>query len=426
MIIFFKENNFFVFCFSAILISSNYCSVTDTQITGNLTVAGAARFDNKVTTNEGIHITNGIFTSSGIININGEGSNSFTLTLGNPLEPSTIIFNNIPLGDQTQKLGFLTLNSDGVIHVSFDITPLPADPYQVESITVQEILNQNDVSILINNTGANNNSHNVILGNTILGNNQSNITLASGSIFFNGPISSNSGNIFFSQPCFFTLPISTNQINTTDIFFGSENLANPIYITVTNQANIRVNNFLAKNNLTINNSEETIIFENNTIAIGTASPGGTVTISTLFLPNLPNVTIRNSDYSYLGVLEKEPNYLTLVKVPDTISHDTILLYNGLEVNFINANTQNNTVINMDNITFQAAQLSLNGIIDSNQQTLSFSAPVIFEEDVCIGVSSIKDFITQKKIDFLKHEKEKRKKLKKEIENFYQEISKIYE
>lgn len=423
--VFLKKNNFFVFWFSAIMITFGHSSSADTQKTENITVAGTTRFDDKVNTNEGIHITNGIFISSGIININGKGSNSFTVTLGNVLQPSTIVFNNIPQGDQTQKLGFLTLNPDGVIHVSFDITPLPTDPYQVDSITVQQILNQNDATILINSTGSNN-SDNVILGNTIIGNNESVITLESGSILFNGPISSSSGNIFFTQPCFFPLPISTGQINTTDVYFGSKDLADPLSITITNQTNITVNNFLAKNNLTISNPQETIIFENNTIAIGAASPGGSVTMSTLSLPNLPTVTKRNSDNSYLGVLEEEPNYLTLVKMPKTITIDAASLDNGLKINFINANTQNNTVIKTDNITFQAPQLSLNGIIDSNQQTLTIAAPVIFQEDVFIGASSIEDFIAQKKIDFLKHEKEKRKKLKKEIENFYKEISKIYE
>lgn len=407
------------------MITFGRSSSSDTQKTENITVAGTTRFDDKVNTNEGIHITNGIFISSGVININGEGSNSFTVTLGNVLQPSTIIFNNIPQGDQTQKLGFLTLNPDGVIYVSFDITPLPTDPYQVDSITVQEILNRNDTTILINSTEGNN-SDNVILGNTIIGNNESTITLESGSIFFNGPISSNSGNIFFTQPCFFTVPISTDQINTTDVFFGSEDLADPLSITITNQTNITANNFLAKNNLTISNPQESIIFENNTIAIGAASPGGTVTMSTLSLPNLPTVTKRDSDNSYLAVLEQEPNYLTLVKMPKMMTLDAASLDNGLEINFINANTQNNTVINTNNITFQAPQLSLNGTIDSNQQTLTISAPVIFQEDVFIGASSIEDFIAQKKIDFLKHEKEKRKKLKKEIENFYKEITKIYE
>lgn len=425
MIIFFKENNFFVLWLTAIMITFGRSSSSDTQKTENITVAGTTRFDDKVNTNEGIHITNGIFISSGVININGEGSNSFTVTLGNVLQPSTIIFNNIPQGDQTQKLGFLTLNPDGVIYVSFDITPLPTDPYQVDSITVQEILNRNDTTILINSTEGNN-SDNVILGNTIIGNNESTITLESGSIFFNGPISSNSGNIFFTQPCFFTVPISTDQINTTDVFFGSEDLADPLSITITNQTNITANNFLAKNNLTISNPQESIIFENNTIAIGAASPGGTVTMSTLSLPNLPTVTKRDSDNSYLAVLEQEPNYLTLVKMPKMMTLDAASLDNGLEINFINANTQNNTVINTNNITFQAPQLSLNGTIDSNQQTLTISAPVIFQEDVFIGASSIEDFIAQKKIDFLKHEKEKRKKLKKEIENFYKEITKIYE
>jgi hypothetical protein len=425
VIIFFKENNFFVLWLTAIMITFGRSSSSDTQKTENITVAGTTRFDDKVNTNEGIHITNGIFISSGVININGEGSNSFTVTLGNVLQPSTIIFNNIPQGDQTQKLGFLTLNPDGVIYVSFDITPLPTDPYQVDSITVQEILNRNDTTILINSTEGNN-SDNVILGNTIIGNNESTITLESGSIFFNGPISSNSGNIFFTQPCFFTVPISTDQINTTDVFFGSEDLADPLSITITNQTNITANNFLAKNNLTISNPQESIIFENNTIAIGAASPGGTVTMSTLSLPNLPTVTKRDSDNSYLAVLEQEPNYLTLVKMPKMMTLDAASLDNGLEINFINANTQNNTVINTNNITFQAPQLSLNGTIDSNQQTLTISAPVIFQEDVFIGASSIEDFIAQKKIDFLKHEKEKRKKLKKEIENFYKEITKIYE
>lgn len=425
MIVFFKENNFFVLWFTALVIIFDISSSADTQQTENMTVAGTTRFNDKVTTSEGVHITNGIFFSSGIININGTGSNSFTVTLGNILQPSTIFFNNIPQGDQTQKLGFLTLNPDGIIYVSFDITPLPTDPYQVDSMTVKQIINQNDTTLLINSTESNN-SGDIVLGNTIVGNNESVITLESGNIFFNGPISSNSGNIFFTQPCFFTEPISTNQINTTDVFFGSEDLVDPLCITITNQTNIRINNFLAKNNLTISNPQDTIIFENNTITIGTASPGGTVTMSTLSLPNLPTVTIRNSDNSYLAVQEEEPNYLTLVKIPKTITVDSTSLHSGLEINFINANTQNNTIINTDNITFQGPQLSLNGTIDSNQQTLTINAPIIFQEDVFIGASSIEDFIAQKKIDFLKNEKEKRKKLKKEIENFYNEITKIYE
>lgn len=425
MLYFLKKNNFFIFSVSLCLCGNNLIKSSNTVLTENLTVQGAVLFDSKVTTNQGINTIDGIFTASGKININGDGVNSFSVMVGNATEPSLIYFNNIPTGNETQKLGYLTIDPNGVVYVSFDITPLPTDPYQTDTLTAEEILNKNDTTILINSVPSNTLEES-ILGNTVIGNNDSNVTIAAGNIIFNGPISTNFPNIFFSKPCYFIEPITTNIIKTTNAIIGSENLISNIILTITQNTTIITSSFLAKNNLTISAPEESITFENNNIEIGTNSPQSSIIFSPLSLPQLSTVTTREENYTYLALIKDSDTSDILCTLPPKTTVDYVTLDKDIEINYINANNQNNTIISAENITFQTAQITLDGYIDSNLQTLSISPAVIFEDDVFIGTSSVENFIAKKKMNVIEAERRKKQNLKKEIENFYKEIVNIYE
>jgi hypothetical protein len=427
--IFFKKNIFFVLFFFLIFGSIHISHSSDFSINQNLTVTGEVLLEDNVTSNAGIHITNGVFLASGKININDQDTNSFSITLGNKNQPSTIYFNNIPQGDLTQKLGLLTIDQNGVVYVSFDITPLPTDPYQINSLTANEIIDKNNNGIYINsasNTNQNTDNNN-IFGDTILGNSYSNITIASGSILFNGVITTSFPSIILNQPCFFTQALTTNNIKTTNLIIGSEGLKNPITITVDNNTEIITQSVLNKNNVNISNAEGTISFENNTILIGSNSPNSTISISPLKLPYIANTNIRDPENSYLFLVQQEnTNNTAVVFMPNSITTNNISVSSNDTVTYINTNNQNNTVVSIDNIAFDTNQINIQGPMDSNLQTLSISVGAIFQENVFIGTPSNKDFSSKKQISLIEKKRTEKRAFKKEIEHFYKEIMKTYE
>lgn len=421
--------------FSSIyLFCNNFAQViklnNDVVIEGNLLVKGTTEFNESVSSFHGVHIVSGTLNILNTVNINTGNSNSFTMTFGTLCPPTppntTIIFKNLPLVVDSTNLGFLTIDPvSNIVYVSHHVTPIPEDPFQVDTLHVDQIINNDDQILLINTQNQN---AAVIPGETIIGtSNNLNITVGTGTILFESPITTSNNTLKFARTCICKESLTTNSITTDHLVLG--NILAPttaLTLSITENMNLQTNNLIVKNNFLLNNQEANVLFQNYILNIGKNSYNAIISFSSMVLPSIPLTEIPENSMKYLA-LDMNTNSFIIATLPLEATVNAIIT-NEVNASRLNSTTTNETTVtSSQQITLDTATVALAGQIDSHLQEITILCPVTFEEDVFIGLSfdqEIASFISDQKTSEIDQQIIKKNKIQQRLKEMYKEMKEI--
>lgn len=402
----------------------------DVIVEGNLLVKGTTQFNEAVSSFHGVHMASGTLNIVNSININTGNSNSFTMTfgtLGSVTPPvTTILFKNLPVAIDSTNLGFLTIDPiSNIVYVSHDITPIPEDPFQVDTLHVDQIVNNDDQVLLINTQNQNTTT---VPGETIIGTaNNLSITVGTGTILFEGPITTSNNTLNFARTCIFKEPLTTNSITTDHLVLGSTLTPSTLLtLSITGNMNLETNNLIIKNNFLLNNQAANVLFQNNLLSIGKNSYNAIISFSSMVLPHIPSTETPENSMKYLA-LDMNANNFIIATLPLEATVNGITA-NELNTSFLNSTTTNETTVTASQqITLDTATTRITGQIDSHLEEVTILCPVTFQEDVSIGLSASEQEI----VSFIKNQKTneieqliKKKKIQQRLKEIYKEMKEI--
>lgn len=428
---YYKRIGFFVlYLFLSKNIATQKVFISDEQttiITGDLYVALDSKHEEDITTLllGGVFVNNGITTTFGKIEIDGNitinqyANQDTNVTIGNLFANTNLYAYNLPLSGNGNN--YLMINpQSGFLYLGKNIPPAP-DPLQTQILYCNNLFGDGTNPIYINST--------LNSGSTVLGNSSSELLIDTNTIFLNGEITSGNNEIIFNSPLLFLKNInSTSTLNCLSSLLIGNDLSKNIIIT--GSLNLGGNYISLGSTTTMNNStyQDVILGSNPETEVYFGSGDQKINI---LINNLNQIQDNLFFYVSVNPLNNkvyfiDQNDLNNVRKEDSLNCSNII------ANSINKDSKMSTSFISQNSTISLIGnlLSINGLISSNNTSLTITVPVVFTGDVYIGMTNSDKILVKKNNNFdrsnsLKEMIKKIELLKQSIQQKKNKIKSLY-